>query len=206
MRPSKAYRSAALWLGFLLLLYSCSPLSRRQPEEREARNSNETTKQAKEQSALGNNETAKQAQEQFALGRYKNALDIYSSAYDKHHDADLRRGYARLGEQTKAAADVLFQAGNFGEAGIIYRNLFDSDITTRDFARELSFNDVDLIKKMEACSKSLMEIGLMRYREEKLEEAIAVWRKVLVFDAENKNVRNAIDTATLQLQQLKTLR
>jgi len=191
MYASKAYQSTALLITFVVLLSSCSFLSRGVLRERDAKIASET---------------AKQAQEQFALGRYKKALEIYSAAYDKYHDAGLRRGYIRLGEQTKAAADTWFQAENFGEAGSAYRNLFESGITTRDFTQALSFDDNDLIKKIKVCSESLMEIGLMRYREQKLEEAIAVWKKALAFDADNRYVRNAIDTATLQLQQLKTLR
>jgi tetratricopeptide (TPR) repeat protein len=191
MRASKAYHSAALLIAFVVFLSSCSFLSRGGLGDREARIASET---------------AKQAQEQFALGRYQKALEIYSAAYDKYHDVGLRRGYAKLGEQTKAAADAWFHAENFGEAGNAYRNLFESGITTRDFSQALSFDDDDLIRRIRACSESLMEIGLMRYREQKLEEAIAVWKKALAFDSDNRNVRNAIDTATVQLQQLKTLR
>jgi tetratricopeptide (TPR) repeat protein len=191
MPAYKGYQTTALLIAFVVLLSSCSYLSRRGLGEREARIASETSKQA---------------QEQFAVGRYKKAFEIYSAAYDKYHDAGLRRGYARLGEQTKAAADVWFQVGNFEEAGSVYRNLFESGITTRDFSEALSFNDDDLMRKIKACSASLMELGLMRYREQKLEEAIAVWKKALAFDTNNRNVRNAIDTATVQLQQLKTLR
>jgi tetratricopeptide (TPR) repeat protein len=191
MRAYKGYRTTAFMIAFVILLTSCSYLTRGGLGDREARITSETSKQA---------------QEQFALGRYKKALEIYSAAYDKYHDAGLRRGYARLGEQTKSAADTWFQTGNFGDAGSAYRNLFESGITTRDFSQALSFNDDELIRKIKACSDSLMELGLMRYREQKLEEAISVWKKALAFDTNNRNVRNAIDTATVQLQQLKTLR
>jgi tetratricopeptide (TPR) repeat protein len=191
MSSHKAYQCTAFLIAIVVFLSSCSYLSQVGRGEQEARIVTETSKQA---------------QAQFALGRYKKAFEIYSAAYDKHHDADLRRGYAKLGEQTKAAADEWFQMGNFGEAGSAYRNLFESGITTRDFSQTLSFDDDYLIKKIKACSESLMELGLMRYREQKLEEAIAVWKKALAFDSNNRNVKNAIDTATVQLQQLKTLR
>ncbi len=191
MNSRKPYQSTALLIAFIVVLSSCSYLSRGATREQEARIVSETSKQA---------------QEQFALGRYKKAFEIYSAAYDKYHDSGLRRGYIRLGEQTKAAADVWFQMRNFGEAGSVYRNLFESGITTRDFAQTLSFDDDYLMGKIKACSESLMELGLMMYREQKLEEAIAVWKKALAFDTDNRNVKNAIDTATVQLQQLKTLR
>lgn len=151
-------------------------------------------------------ETAKQAQAQFALGRYKRALEIYSNAFDKFHQPGLRRGYARMGEQIRSAADTAYQTGEVAEAGIDYGILFESGITTRDFAGTLSFDDDYLSRQIKACSKSLMESGLMKYREEKLDDAIAIWKKALFFDPDNRNVKNAFDTATAQLQQLKQIK
>ena len=92
------------------------------------------------------------------------------------------------------------------QAGTGYRILFDSGITTRDFAGTLSFNDAYLGGQIKACSRALMESGLMNYREEKLDEAIAIWKKALFFDPDNKNIKNACETATAQLQQLKQLK
>ena len=151
-------------------------------------------------------ETAKQAQAQFALGRFKRALEIYSNAVDKYHHPELRRGYARLGEQIRSAADAAYQTGAVAEAGIDYSILFESGITTRDFAGTLSFNDDYLSSHIKACSRDLMESGLMKYREEKLDEAIAIWKKALVFDPGNKNVKSAFETATAQLQELKRIK
>ncbi len=151
-------------------------------------------------------DTFRQAQEQVSLGKYRRALEIYSNAYDRHHLRDLRQGYARMGEQVVMAADTAYETKDFAEAGSVYRVLFESGITTRDFARSLSFDDDYLSAQIKACSKALMEIGLMKYREEKLDEAIVIWKKILAFDVDNKNVRSAIDTATVQLQQLKNMK
>ncbi|HEX9021550.1 MAG TPA: hypothetical protein VF903_09835 [Nitrospirota bacterium] len=151
-------------------------------------------------------ETANQTQAFMTAGEYKKALDLYSSAYDKYHYRGMRGGYARTGEQIRNAADAAYQRRNFAEAGNIYTVLFESGITTRDFAPSLSFDDDYLTRQGQASSKALTEIGLMKYREEKLEEAIAIWKKVLLFDPENKGVRNAIDTATMQLQKLKSIK
>ncbi len=151
-------------------------------------------------------DTTRQAQEQFALGRYRRALDIFSNAYDKNHHRGLRQGYARLGEQIRAAADRAYESNEFADAGYAYRILFESGITTRDFAASLSFDDDYLSSHIRACSKPLMEFGLMKYREEKLDEAIAIWKKILVFDIDNRSVKSAIDTATVQLQQLRTIK
>ncbi len=151
-------------------------------------------------------ETFRQAQEQAALGKYRRALEIYSNAYDRHHLKGLKQGYARMGEQVVNAADTAYQKNEFAEAGSIFRVLFESGITTRDFAQSLTFDDDYLAKHIKACSKALMDIGLMKYREEKLDEAIAVWKKILAFDLDDRAARSAIDTATVQLQQLKNMK
>ncbi len=151
-------------------------------------------------------DTARIAQEHYSLGRFHKALEVYSETYDKHHLVSVRRGYAKMGEQIKSTADAAFQKKEYAEAGAGYGILFESGITTRDFAQTLTFDDDYLEEQIATCSRALMESGLMRYREEKLEEAIGVWKKVLVFDADNKDVRNAIDRAAAQLQQLKNIK
>jgi len=151
-------------------------------------------------------DTDRMAQKQVALGAYGKALAIYSTAYDKKHIRGLRQGYLNLGEQIRAASDAAYQRGELLEAGLAYRMIFESGITTRDFAPSLSFDDDYLNRHIEACSNGLIEIGLTKYREEKLDEAIEVWKKVLDFDHGNKHARSAIDTATVQLQRLRAMK
>jgi tetratricopeptide (TPR) repeat protein len=151
-------------------------------------------------------DTAKQAQANIALGEYKKALETYSGAYDRYHYPGMRGGYTRTAEQIKGAADAAYQKKDCAEAGNIYNTLYESGITTRDFAQSLSFDDDYLNGQISVCSKILLENGLMKYREEKLDEAIVIWKKALVFDPENTGIKNAMDTATLQLQKLKSLK
>jgi tetratricopeptide (TPR) repeat protein len=151
-------------------------------------------------------DTAKRAQAHIALGEHAKALDLYSSAYDKYHYQGMRSGYARIGEHIRNAADAVFQKRDFAEAGNIYTLLFESGITTRDFAGSLSFDDDYLSNQIAHSSKALLEAGLTKYREGKLEDAIAVWKKALAFDQDNKDIKSAIDTATTQLQNLKNIK
>jgi len=151
-------------------------------------------------------ETAKRAQTHVALGQHAKALELYSGTYDKYHYPGLRTGYARAGEQIRNAADAAYQKGDFAEAGSVYTILFESGITTRDFASSLSFNDDYLSIQISLCSKALLEAGLKKYREGKLEDAIVVWKKAMVFDQDNKDIKNAIDTATTQLHNLKNIK
>jgi tetratricopeptide (TPR) repeat protein len=151
-------------------------------------------------------DTARQAQANMTLREYKKALDLYSNAYDRYHYAGMRGGYAKTGEQIRNTADAANQKKDFAEAGSIYNTLFESGITTRDFAQALTFDDDYLNSQISLCSKALLENGLRKYREEKLDEAIAIWKKALAFDAENTGIKNAIETASLQLHKLKSMK
>lgn len=151
-------------------------------------------------------DTAKQAQAQIALGDYKMALELYSGAYDKYHYSDMRGSYTATGDQIRKIADTAYQKKDFAEAGSVYSTLFESSITTRDFADSLSFDDDYLNGQMKASSKGLLEAGLTTYREGKLEDAIAIWKKALVFDRDNKEIKNMIETAATQLQNLKNIK
>jgi len=151
-------------------------------------------------------DTAKQAQASIAQGEYTKALELYSNAYDKYHYPEMSSSYARTGERIRNAADTAYQKKDFAEAGSIYNTLFESGITTRDFAQSLSFDDDYLDGRIKACSKALLEAGLTTYREGKMEDAIAVWKKALVFDHDNKEIKNMIETASTQVQNLKNIK
>jgi tetratricopeptide (TPR) repeat protein len=151
-------------------------------------------------------ETTRQAQANIASGEYKKALERYSAAYQKYHSGEMRDSYAGTGEQIWKIAESAYQRKDFAEAGAVYSALLESGITTRDFAHTLSFDDDHLNGQMKACSKALLETGLTTYRDGKLEDAISLWKKALVFDRDNKDIKSAIETATTQLQNLKHLK
>jgi tetratricopeptide (TPR) repeat protein len=151
-------------------------------------------------------DTAGQAQANIADGAYKKALERYSAAYEKNHSPEIRDNYAVAGEQIWKIAESAYQRKAFAEAGAVYNALLESGITTQDFADSLSFDDGRLNGQIKACSKALLETGLKTYRDGKLEDAISIWKKALVFDRDNKEIKNAIETATTQLQNLKSLK
>jgi tetratricopeptide (TPR) repeat protein len=151
-------------------------------------------------------DTVIQAQVDIAGGEYKKALELYASAYEKKPAPDMRDSYSATGEKIRKTADAAFQRKDFAEAGSIYNTLIESGIVTRDFADSLSFNKEYLNGQKNACSKALLEEGLTTYRDGKLEDAIAIWKKAQAFDRDNKDIKSAIETATTQLQNLKNLK
>lgn len=182
--------SAALCLSLIMMLPACASIQKIAGRESNAVDA-----------------AIKQAEKHRALGDYQKALETYAGAYADHpRSAALRAHYIKAGEQIKSATDAAFQRGDFAEAGCTYTVLVRSNITGRDFSRELSFDNDYLNRQIKACSKALLETGLVQYRQGKLVEAISVWRRVIAFDPVNKEAKDAIDTAAVQLQNLKNIR
>lgn len=151
-------------------------------------------------------ETVKQAQSQVALGDYKKALALFAAADDKYgRDAALQHHYVRTGDRIRSAADMAFQRGVFSQAGGIYHILLESGITERNFQEPLSFDTAYLRGRIGSCSKALLELGLVKYRDDDLDGACAIWNKVLAFDPGNKAVTKALRTTGKQRQRLKSI-
>jgi len=151
-------------------------------------------------------DTVIQAQVDIAGGEYKKALELYANTYETKHTLEMRDNYSGTADQIMKAADAAFQRKDFTEAGNIYNTLIESGVLTLDLANSLSFNEDYLNGQKKACSKALLETGLTIYRGGKLEEAISIWKKALVFDRDNKDIKSAIETATTQFQNLKNIK
>jgi tetratricopeptide (TPR) repeat protein len=152
-------------------------------------------------------ETVKQAQSQVARGEYKKALALYAAADDRFgHDAALQHQYVRTGDRIRSAADTAFQQRAFSQAGGIYHILLESGITGRIFQEPLSFDTAYLRSRIGSCSKALMELGLVKYREDDLDEAFSIWSKVLAFDPGNRAATKALRTTGKQRKMLKDIR
>jgi tetratricopeptide (TPR) repeat protein len=148
-----------------------------------------------------------QAKAYLSSGNYKKALDLYGAAFDKHPDSeDLLDTYTEVLESVKEAADKHYDAQDYAKAGELYATLLNSGFLERPLQGELSFDDDYLTMRIGACSKMLIELGIMKYRTGDLQQAIAVWKKILVFNPSDRVAKTAIDRATAQLETLKQIK
>ncbi|MEW5745115.1 MAG: tetratricopeptide repeat protein [Nitrospirota bacterium] len=146
------------------------------------------------------------AQRSISSANHQKALELLHGAYKEHpENAPLRSAYIRAVEQTRKEADAVFATQRYQAAGALYAALLKGDFHTAGFAGELSFGMDYLKGRIRTCARILTKNGLVKYREGKLDAAIAVWEKVLAFDPGNAEVKNALGTAKAQLKNLKKL-
>ena len=149
----------------------------------------------------------KQAKAHMSSGNYKKALDIYAAAYEGHReDEDLLDTYTDALESIKAEADKAYESQDYATAGELYNTLLKSGIEDRQLQEEISFDDDYLAARIGACSKRLMELGIMEYREGDLQQAIAIWKKILVFKPSDREAKTSIDRATAQMRNLEKIK
>jgi tetratricopeptide (TPR) repeat protein len=150
--------------------------------------------------------TVNQAKAYLSSGNFKKALEIYAAAVDRHPgNEDLLDAYTEALESIKEKADKAYEAQDYAKAGELYHTLLKSGFGKRLLQGMLSFDADYLAMRIGACSKMLMELGIMKYRAGDLEQAIEVWKKILVFNPSDREAKTAIDRATVQLQNLKQM-
>lgn len=150
--------------------------------------------------------TVNQAKAYLSSGNYKKALEIYAAAVDRHPaNEGLQGAYTEALESIKEKADKAYEAQDYAKAGELYHTLLKSGFGKQPLQRALSFDADYLAMRIGACSKMLMELGIMKYRAGDLEQAIEVWKKILIFNPSDREAKTAIDRATVQLQNLKQM-
>ena len=153
------------------------------------------------------NDALNQARTCLSSGNYKKALDISAAALDKRpRSGDLQGAYAAALEGIKGEAEKAYEAQDYAKAGELYRTLLKSGFASRTPEGALSFDADYLAMRTGACSKMLIELGIVKYRAGDLEQAIAIWKKILVFNPADREAKTAIDRASDQLQTLKHMK
>src|SRR5512143_455124 len=144
------------------------------------------------------------ADEYIAEGDFKSALDLHKIASEKHPgDEAFEKGYLATVENIKKAADTSFDQYDFAQAGKAYYLLLKSVPHSNGFAAGLSFTKKSLTARLDECREALSQQALRQYRSGNIGNAISLWKSILTFDPGNRSVKKFIDTATIQLKNLK---
>ena len=137
-------------------------------------------------------------------GEYQKALEEYGVRHRKYpRDQALTTEYAKSVEEMKSAADKACDEKQFAAAGRTYDVLLKRYAQFKDFAHLLTFNNAYLNQKLSLCKRSLSVLGFQEYRKGNLNEAIVMWRGLLMIDPNNEDIKKAVNTATQQQKNLQ---
>jgi tetratricopeptide (TPR) repeat protein len=148
--------------------------------------------------------TITQSKQDFNIGDYSRAIDVYELSFAKYpENRKLLTNYLKTLENIKSVADRAFEKKDYNLAGQTYYTLLKDYSHFKNFAKLLSFNSEFLKARVTECRTYVSRKGLEQYRKRNFREAISIWKNLLAFDPNNIYIRNAIDTATIQLKTLE---
>jgi tetratricopeptide (TPR) repeat protein len=137
-------------------------------------------------------------------GEFRKAIDLSKEAYERYpQDPTVRNGYIRTLESIKVNGDRAFEGHHFALAGSVYEMLLKDLSSVKNLNGSLSFSKEGLTSQISNCRKVLFESGLKQYRSGNLNQAISLWKSILTFDPENREIKRAVNMATLQLENLQ---
>jgi tetratricopeptide (TPR) repeat protein len=137
-------------------------------------------------------------------GDFQRAIDLWKEIHQKYsRDLSVRSEYIQTLETVKSNGDRAFERGDFALAGSVYELLLKHLSSVARLNGSSPLNREGLTAKIKTCKKNLFENGLKKYRSGNLEQAISIWKAILVFDPGNEEVKRVVDRAALQLKNLR---
>jgi tetratricopeptide (TPR) repeat protein len=97
------------------------------------------------------------------------------------------------------------RSGDYENSGLIFSSVIEMYPNGKSLRSRVKEKPKKLKENIQLSSEKLMEEGLSEYREGNLGNAIKIWRKILRFNAGYGEAEKAIETATVQLNNLKSL-
>lgn len=121
-------------------------------------------------------------------------------------EAEWAEEYGQALRGVLSQAAVLVQKDLPEKAGPLYRTAQESYPKAPAIAARLETSPTEIEARVDACANRLMERGLEAYRSGDLESAIRTWKLIHGFSPRHQASRKALQTAEVQLANLKKVR
>jgi tetratricopeptide (TPR) repeat protein len=133
---------------------------------------------------------------------YRQAIELMKG---RNHEG-LEKEYILAVNRLLEAGDDELSRGNYVAAARSFKTVLDA-YPSDPFPRErLSHDPKQIRSSLETCANRLMEQGIEEYRHGRLDSAIRKWKSVLMIIPGHQQAKKSLDTATIQLQELKNLK
>jgi tetratricopeptide (TPR) repeat protein len=133
-------------------------------------------------------------------------IDGYKAECAKHpNDQSLAQEYIKGLEHLRTSADREAEKEAFTASGRLYNVLLENYQSFQAFSKMLSFDQDYLKTKLSYCKTILSRKGFEAYRKGNVSEAIGYWQDYLSIDPSDKDIKKAVDTASVQQKNLKHL-
>jgi tetratricopeptide (TPR) repeat protein len=200
----------ALLVGGMLAMAACTPATPSIPTAAPEKPPTTISPMVPDTPAPSTVSTLEQTRKQVAAhrraGRYQAALAVIEQ---ERRSGGSQRALAEeqlqvLQELFKAGEEFL-RTGEYERSGRSLRLLLNHYPQEQTAADRLGISRKDLQEHLELCAEQLMGQGLAKYRAGNLPAAIDIWKKILAFHSTHDGAKKGIQTAEIQLKNLRTL-
>jgi len=133
---------------------------------------------------------------------YHQAIELMNGRY---HEG-LEKEYIQAINGLLEVGDSAFALGDFTTAAHAFKGVLTVYPVETSLRERISHNPKLIRSYMETCVNRMMEQGLEEYRRGRLESAIRKWKALLTINPGHKDAKQALNTATVQLQALQNLK
>jgi len=143
------------------------------------------------------------AHQALEAGDFAKALETYQAAFKENPgDVDLTVRFRGTVNDIEAAGDRALGDKDFALAGRVNAFLLRNFPAFEGLQPPVAFSRGTLRETVAICRDGLTKAGLEEYRKGNLAKAIAVWEALLAFDPDNAEIKKAVNTAMIQLNEI----
>ncbi|MFQ5965575.1 MAG: tetratricopeptide repeat protein [Candidatus Scalinduaceae bacterium] len=139
-------------------------------------------------------------------GEYAQAIELITAAV-KSGKSELSYGNQYVDSINGLAAKGMayYSVGDYEHAGIILKKVINNFPSNKSLATKIKYSQEEIKSYINELTEKLMEEGVFKYREGNLVNAISIWEKILKYDPDHIKANKMVDTATTQMNYLKTV-
>jgi tetratricopeptide (TPR) repeat protein len=132
---------------------------------------------------------------------YRQAIELMNG---KNREG-LEKEYILAVNGLLEAGNDAFSSGDYAAAARAFKGVLRAYPAEPSLRGRVSHDPKRIRALLEACVDRMMEQGLEEYRRGRLETAIQKWKALLAISPGHREAKKALDTATVQLQNMKNM-
>lgn len=133
---------------------------------------------------------------------YRQAIELMN---DKTREG-LEREYALAVNGLLEVGNDAYSSGDYAAAARTFKMVLNAYSVEPSLRDRVSHDPKRIRALLEVCMNRMMDQGLDEYRRGSLESAISKWKALLAVSPGHQEARKALETATVQLQTLQSMK